>query len=128
MKGALFRSNAERRKFHLDGRSELKKLWVSFDAGPKDARAGRWGEEAESCKSHVDRAETRELAERPASLFKLLWRTLADKFQGDMYALETYPARVWTNFLHPCAELGKPRTKRLGDVHRHQDTHANTGP
>src|ERR1700739_1941046 len=103
MKRTLFRSKAERPKFHLDGGGEFSELRVSFDAGPKNARAARAGEKAESCESYRDRSEIRKLAERVASLFKLLWRNLADKFQGDMYALKTYPARVWADFLQPCA-------------------------
>src|SRR6202035_266079 len=99
MKGALFRSDAERLKFHLDGCDEFSKLRVSLDAGPKDARATRPGIKAEPRKSHGDRAETRNLAEHAANLFQFLWRNLADKFQGDMYAFEAYPARVWANFL-----------------------------
>src|ERR1700719_88769 len=128
MKGALFRSNAERRKFHLDGCGEFSKFRVGFDAGPKDTRAERAGEEAQPRELHRDWAETRKLDERAASLFQLLWRNLADKFQGDMYAFETYPARVWANFLHPCAELGKPRTNWLGNVQRHEDAHAISAP
>src|SRR5580700_1821944 len=101
MKGALFRRNAERRKFHLDGCGEFSKRRVSLDAGPKDARATRAGEKTQPRESHRNRMETRKLAERAANLFQFLWRNLTDKFQRNMYAFEAYPARVWANFLQP---------------------------
>ena len=124
MKGALFRSNTEGRKFHLDGCGEFGKLRVSLDAGPKDARTTRGRKKAQPRESHCDRAEARKIAERAANLFQLLWRNLADKFQSDMYAFEAYPARAWANFLQPFAELGKVRTYRFGNVQRHKNAHA----
>jgi hypothetical protein len=80
MKGALFRSNAERLKFHLDGCGEFSKRRVSLNVGPKDARATRPREKAQPRESHRNRMETRNLAEHAANLFQFFRRNLADKF------------------------------------------------
>src|SRR4029077_11525290 len=128
LEGAFFGRNAEGFELHFDRGDERGELRACFDAGPKNTRAARAGKKPEAGETQFNWGKAGKTAERLSYAFDLLGRNLADKFERDVHAFETHPARAGANFLQPGAQLGKRGADRLGHIHGHEQAHAIPSP